>query len=254
MKWALSLFYLSAFLVAILSQTFQCPSISRYNGSLEMADVCVCLAKQYKVLCRVKVYNMASFQLVSDYTDYLRRSLPYDRMYLRTFQLCLNVAYNSKDQLPLVRIGADLLSEFAFEHIIIDYCERPHVNPIRLELEPTFLEMQIETLHRLEIEIPAGVKSQDGQVLFNLAQALMPLKKLESLVLWMDARLHLHIPRRLFGQSSPLNYRVPLTSILFTKMNLHHQVLGKFGSPEGALPCPRSRERPLLLLLPCRER
>lgn len=204
----------------IKSQSFKCPKISRYNEPLEIANVCSCSSK----LIRIECYNLGSFTLVPQYTDFIRSSLTYDRLHLNSFRLCYNLNYNANQQVPLVHIGAQLMSELSFSSIMVEKCDNKDTNPIQLKFETNFLEMQTETLHRLEIEIPIGIEHNGSQVLLDLAQAMALHKRLEYMVVWMDVNLYLHIPDYWFGEFSPNNFFVlPILEILLT----NHHFVGK---------------------------
>ncbi len=212
--FALLLVYLQ--LAAIENQSFKCPYISRYNESLEIANVCSCSSK----LIRIECHNLGSFLLVPEYTDFIRSSLTYDRLHLSSFRLCYNLNYNTNQQVPLVRIGARLMSELCFSNIMMEKCDNKDTKPIQLKLDTNFLEMQTETLHRLEIEIPIGsVENNGSEVLFDLAEAVSLQKRLEYLVVWMDVNLYLHLPDHWFGQFSPVSVLVPIAEIMLTN---HH--------------------------------
>lgn len=207
-------------LLPIKSQSFKCPKISRYNETLEIANVCYCSSK----LIRIECHNLGSFTLVPEYTDFIRSSLTYDRLHLNSFRLCYNLNFHTNQQVPLVQVGAQLMSELSFSSIMVEKCDNKDTDPIRLKLETNFLEMQTETLHRLEIEIPIGIEQNGSQVLLDLAMAMAHQKRLEYLVVWMDVHLYLHIPDYWFGQFSPNNFFVmPLLEILFT----NHHFLGE---------------------------
>lgn len=204
----------------IKSQSFKCPKISRYNETLEIANVCSCSSK----LIRIECHNFGSFRGVPQYTDFIRSSLTYLNLHLNNFRLCYDLNYNTNQQVSLVHIGAQLTSELIFSSIMLEKCDNKDTNPIQLKLETNFLQMQTETLQKLEIEIPIGVEQNGSQVLLDLALAMSQQKRLEKLVVWMDVNLYMHIPDHWFGHFSPNNFFVmPILEILFT----NHHFLGK---------------------------